>query len=293
MIDNFTYKLYFSEDNKDKNFLIKNIYLPNTKHTEQIYLLNNDKGDTYLLTKCLAITTMDSVIILTITGSGFESEEQLHNIKNLAKIEDIDKRNANKYLCIPYYQGKTELNLYQLPAYKKHNKEKHYEIGLNSEYKKFKALYMANNIFTLRTAYNKINNEQGLVLTSRRLDDIIFTKMTRVKKIWFGLDNIYYYDFKKDPLYEGKDLSKMSPNEMLYIYDEEFLKNIKEYDPNFINNEYYHDKVNECMEPIFVVDKEELEKNFNNENFKIDNLEDDSNVIEFLFYPKNIYLISM
>lgn len=291
MIDNFTYKYYFSEDDKDTDFLIKNIYLPNTEHAEQMCLLNNDKGDTYLLTKCLAMATTDSVTILTITGSCF-SEKQLQNIKNLAKIEDIDKSNKNKYFCIPYYQGKTKLNLYQFPAYKKHNKEKHYEIGLNPEYKKFKALYMANNIFTLRTTYNKFNNEQGLALVSRRLDDIIFTKMTRVKKIWFGLDNIYYYGFREDPLYKGRDLSKMSPNEMLYIYDEEFLKNTKKYDPNFINNEYYHDKVNKCMEPIFVVDKEELKKNFNNKDFKIDNLEDDSNVIDLLFYPKTIYLIS-
>lgn len=283
-INKDTYNLFYVEDILQENLpkddrTYKRLNLSN--NPDLSFTLENNKGDIFLLTKAITLDNKSNFLMLNlfnVEGSAFFPKTLDDSYK-----EYVKEINKDKYLCIPFYKtsenkNETRLNLYKFPSIRKINKEPIYCIEINEDYKKYKGLYSANVIFADNMLYRKDSENALYTRVGRALSKTFNTLNVDNGKFYIGYED--YFNYPSPRNYEESDVIGILgwDNEEDKEFVEEFNDNDK--------ITYFYSKIISCIEPIYVVDINNLKEHFNDENFDIEdtnqNIIDMNNAIEII-----------
>lgn len=286
------YKSIDKELWSDDSYTYKRLDLSNNPNTS--FTLTNNKGDIFLLTKVLLLNNKKNLLFInvldnTVNDLNFFEKEEFSFYKSLiGDKKEIKEKNKDIYLCIPYYKvlgnkNETDLNLYKLPIQRKINKEIHYCIEINEDYKSFKGLYSVNTLFVDKDIYSHKTESLMWARTGRRLKESFTTYNKNTTMIHIGYEGYFKY-----PNYQT-DTYKDSQILAIIAYNNEKDKELANKFNEDIASQAIVQKMQYCMEPIYVLNINTLKESFNDEDFNmydIINNTDNDNTVEVINLSK-------
>lgn len=289
MIDKELYNIFYTSTSKslwpDDSFTYERLDMSN--NPDLSFTLSNDKGDIFLLTKMLLLNSKRNLLYISLLDEVnnlnlFEKEEFSLYKSLLGDKQEIIDQNKDIYLCIPYYKtsddkNETELNLYKLPTRRKINKEAHYCIEINENYKTFKGLYSANTLFVDKDIYSHATEDTMWACTGRRLKESFITYNKNTTRIHIGYEGLFKY-----PNYQTGTYKDSQVLTVIACNNEKDKEIGKEFNKDEISQAIVQ-KMQECMEPIYVLNINTLKESFNDEDFgmyDIINNTESNNIVE-------------